>query len=115
MYRDKVCNNKFLGALNKLRGQRGMQNSEKHIWERHAACVTAYTRLAAKPWSAEQEKQQMQGCREARLLPRRPVQCLSAYLPVWQSLHMQLKTGAPHSMGDPEYPTVLSKLRAAVR
>jgi hypothetical protein len=53
LHRDKICNSKFVCALNKHQGQRGMQNSREHIWKRHAACVTTYTRLAAKLWSAE--------------------------------------------------------------
>jgi hypothetical protein len=77
---DKVCNNKSVCALNKHQGQRGMQNCKEHIWKRHAACLTAYTRLAAKLWPAEQQKEQIQGCQKAKFLPHQPVQCLSVCL-----------------------------------
>jgi hypothetical protein len=79
---DKVWNNKFVYALNKRQGQRGMQNSRKHVWKRRATCVAAYICLAATLCSAEQQKQQIQGCQKAEFLPHQPVQCLSLCLAV---------------------------------
>jgi hypothetical protein len=91
-----------------------MQSSKEHIRTRTQLVQPAYTRLAAKPWSAEQQEQQIQGCQKERFLPHKPVECLSS-LSVWQSLHVLLKTDASNSMSAPEYQTELRKLGAAAR